>query len=605
MAEPDPRIAQLSETKRELLGLWLAGGPTVADPPVPRTAAEQTVAEIWREVLDLDEVGLDDDYFALGGDSVHAIVIVAKLELAGLRISAQDLFGLATVRAVAERAGPSTAPSPVVADPQSADRRPADHSLSPMQEGMLYHSVGGSSPGAYVVQVCCSLTGELDPEAFRAAWIAVTAATPGLRVSFDWTDRARPHQVVTDGATPDIHHLDWRDRNGPDRQAALVDLLDRDRERGFDLGRAPLFRLTLVRESDARYRCVWTHHHLVLDGWSQQLVLADVLATYEALLAGVEPHLPRRPGMPDYLTWLHGQDRAAADAFWNQQFIGLPGPTRIARPGCVRGQVIAPRRGEVVVTVPAARTTDLDGLCRGNGLTVSTALYGAWGLVLSELSGRDDVVFGATVSGRPPTLPGSTEMIGLLINTVPLRMRCAEGGTALSWLRELQDRLAGMREHGHVPLADITRSVGLHRRDTMFDTIVVVENFPTTVTEETWGALAIGDVRTVIDEGYPLVLEVVPGTELRLRARHDPARLDAAEVTGLLEAVTECLGALIADPEQPPSELRTLLAGRLRQHRERTFQARRNAAGQQLVAARRQAMGPSGRTETTDRGDGA
>ncbi|SES27105.1 nonribosomal peptide synthetase protein BlmV [Lentzea xinjiangensis] len=599
MTEPDPRIARLSETKRELLAQWLADGAAEADRPAPRTDAERTVAEIWREVLDLDEVGLDDDYFALGGDSVHAIVIVAKLEMAGLRISAQDLFGLATVRAVAERAGIG-APAAAVIGPQATD-----YPLSPMQEGMLYHSVGGSSPGAYVVQAACSLTGELDVEAFRAAWSAVVAATPALRVSFDWAHRDRPHQVVVDGVVPDVHLLDWRDRSGPDRDAAMVDHLDRDRERGFDLGQVPLFRLTLVRESDLEHRCVWTHHHLVLDGWSQQLVLADVLATYEALVAGVEPHLPRRPGMSDYLTWLGEQDRTAADEFWNRQFLGLRGATRIAGPGCVRGQVIAPRGGEVAVTLSADRSAELNALCRGNGLTVSTAVYGAWALLLSEVCGSDDVVFGVTVSGRPPTLPGATELIGLLINTVPLRVRSAVDGTALPWLRELQDRLAEMREHGYVPLSGITRAVGLHHRDTLFDTIVVVENFPATVTEETSGPLAISDVRTVVDEGYPLVLEVVPGAELLVRARHDPTRLDAAEVAGLLDALVACLVALTAEPEQPPSQLRTLLAERLQQHRERSFRARQETAGRQLVSARRQAMGSPGRAGATDTGESA
>ncbi|ACU37563.1 condensation domain-containing protein [Actinosynnema mirum] len=597
MTEPDPRVARLSDTKQELLNLWLADGPAARS--APRTGAERIVTGIWGEVLDLDEVGLDDDYFALGGDSVHAIVIVAKLEAAGLRISAQELFSLGTARAVAERAGAEQAG----VGWQGAERAVAgpvvtDHPLSPMQEGMLYHSVGGSSPGAYVVQACCSLTGDLDLDAFRAAWTAVVEATPALRASFDWADGARPHQVVAEAAVPDVQVLDWRDRD--DRDTALADHLEQDRDRGFDLGRAPLFRLTLVRESDRTHRCVWTHHHLVLDGWSQQLVLADVLATYGALVAGVELHLPRRPGTAEYLAWLNRQDRAAADEFWNRQFTGLTGATRIARPGCVRGQVVARRGGEVVVSLPEERTAELSGLCRGNGLTTSTALYGAWALLLSELCGGDDVVFGVTVSGRPPTLPGATELIGVLINTLPLRVRCATSGPALPWLRELQDRLAAMREHGHVPLSGITRSVGLHHRDTLFDTIVVVENFPVTATGNGAGPLVIGDVRTVVDEGYPLVLEVVPGGQLLLRARHDPTRLDAEEVAALLDALLACLGALIADPEQSPSRLRTLLAGHLRQHRERTFHARQDTAAKKLATARRQATSTPGRAGVAD-----
>ncbi|SFQ68557.1 condensation domain-containing protein [Amycolatopsis rubida] len=587
MAEPDPRVERLSGTKRELLSRWLAGSPAAA---APETGAERTVAAIWREVLDLGEVGRDDDYFALGGDSVHAIVIVAKLEEAGLRITAQDLFDLATVRGVAERAVLGAVPSV----PPGPSR--TEHPLGPMQEGMLYHSAGGSGPGAYVVQVCCSLTGELDPAAFRAAWAAVLAATPALRASFGWAGRAEPHQVVAATAEPDVEFLDWRDRGVPERAEALAEYLDRDRERGFDLGRAPLFRLALMRESATGWRCVWTHHHLILDGWSQQLVLADVLASYAALQTGAEPRLPRRPAMPDYLDWLRPRDAAADLAFWGRQFAGLPGPSRIAGPGCVRGQVLAPRRGEVAVTVPESATAALNSLCRGHGLTVSTVLYGVWGLLLGELCASADVVFGVTVSGRPPSLPGATELVGMLINTLPLRVRCTGEAAVLPWLRELRDRLAGMREHGHLPLSRITRAIGLNRGETLFDTIVVIENFPVAVTGGTSGALAIGDVRTLVDEGYPLVLEAVPGAEIRLRARHDPSRLTAAEVRGMLDACTGCLDALVADPAQPVSRLRARLAERHRLSREQEFLDRRDSAGQQLRTARRRGAADIGGT---------
>ncbi|WP_372404830.1 condensation domain-containing protein [Streptomyces luteireticuli] len=586
MSEPDARVARLSAAKRELLARWMAEDAPDDDGPArsdgPRTEAERTVAAVWQEVLELDRVGIDDDYFALGGDSVHAIVIVAKLELAGWRITAQDLFDLPTVRAVAQRA---TREAPASARPRTP--APDAYPLGPMQEGMLYHSAGGSGPGAYLVQVCCLLTGPLDPAAFRAAWQTVVAASPALRVFFDWHERTHPRQVVAPEAEMVVDHLDWRDRDEADRATALTAFLDRDRARGFDLGSAPLLRLTLLRESDTAHRCVWTHHHLILDGWSQQLVLADVLDCYRALTAGERPRVPDRPAMPDYLDWLRTRDHAADERFWAGQLTGVTAATRIAGPDRANGHVAAVRRGDVTLTVPRALAAGLDAFCRRNGLTVSTVLHGGWALLLAELCASTDVVFGVTVSGRPPGLPGATELVGLLINTVPLRVDCAPDGVVLPWLHELQHRLAGMREHGHVPLGRITRGLGPGRGPGLFDTIVVIENFPTAVGRNAGDGLRIEEVRTVVDEGYPLVLEIVPGEELRLLARHDPARLPASRVRAMLDALTACLAAFVADPAQPLSGPRTLLARRNEQHLEQERRADRDAAGRDVRAARR------------------
>ncbi|MCB5909707.1 condensation domain-containing protein [Streptomyces pinistramenti] len=589
MSESDARVARLSATKRELLARWLAedapGSEDGTRPTAPRTEAERTIAGIWQEVLELDRVGIDDDYFALGGDSVHAIVIVAKLELAGLRIIAQDLFDLPTVRALAGRATPD-------ARPLVRPRRPAptEYPLSPMQEGMLYHSVGGSSPGAYLVQVCCLLTGSLDLAAFRAAWRTVLAASPSLRVSFDWHDRVQARQVVAAEPELTIECLDWRDRDASDRAAALAEFLDRDRAQGFDLTGAPLLRLTLLRESDTTHRCVWTHHHLILDGWSQQLVLADVLACYRALAAGEQPQVPDRPAMSDYVEWVRTRDSATDDAFWADQLAGMTASTRIAGPGCAHGQVIAARRGEVTVTAPADLAAGLEQLCRRDGLTVSTVVYGGWALLLAEMCASKDIVFGVTVSGRPPDLPGAIELVGLLINTVPLRVDCAPDSAVLPWLHAVQRRLAGIREHSHVPLGRVTRGMGLNRGAGLFDTIVVIENFPTAVRQGAEDGLCIGEVRTVVDEGYPLVLEVVPGTELRLLARHDPARLAASDVRALLEALTACLADFVAAPDRPLSGPRALLARRIAQHAEHKRLTGKDRAGRDLLTARRRAI---------------
>ncbi|MFD0385148.1 phosphopantetheine-binding protein [Streptomyces stramineus] len=225
MSEHDERIGRLSEAQRAVLARWVTdlddlrtdgtddweaddgpGTAAVAYRP-PGTAAERALADIWQEVLETDRIGADDDYFAAGGDSIHAIVIVAKARHAGFAVSAQDLFEGRTLAAVAERAVPLAATGPAAESAVEPAVEPApataEYGLAPMQEGMLYHSLGGSTPGAYVVQVCCRLTGELDERAFHTAWQTVLTANPALCASFRWDEgTSRPRSSTRPPASP-------------------------------------------------------------------------------------------------------------------------------------------------------------------------------------------------------------------------------------------------------------------------------------------------------------------------------------------------------------------------------------------------------------------
>ncbi|MEU7137700.1 condensation domain-containing protein [Streptomyces sp. NPDC046261] len=606
MSEHDERIGRLSPAQRALLDRWVTEdlAEAEADPDAdtyagddaypaaarpahrpPGTGAERVLAAVWQEVLEADRVGLDDDYFALGGDSIHAIVIVAKARQAGLGVEAQDLFEARTLAEVAARA--TEVSGPTAADPAPAGPR-TEHRLTPMQQGMLYHSAGGSTPGAYVVQVCCRLTGELDENAFHDAWQAVVSANPALCAAFRWADRPLPVQVVDPAARIPLESADWRQRTPAERAGDFDRFLDADRERGFDLTHAPLARLALFREDEHAYRCVWTHHHLVLDGWSQQLVLRDVLECYARLRAGRAAAPPRRPPFSDYLDRLAGRE-GADEAYWRRALAGVPGPSRVAGPGCRDGQVVAVRRAEREHRLTVATGEALTAFCRRHGLTPAAVLHGGWATLLAAHCGQDDVVFGTTLAGRPADLPGVTECVGLFINTLPLRVRCGATTSTLQWLHGLQRDLTELRAHEHVPLSRVERGLGLGWGDGLFDSILVVENFPAWVADgHLAGGLRVERPTALVDEGYPLVLEATVGGSPALRARYDPHRVDGHRLQARLAAFDDYLQLVTGDPGRPLPALRAELA-RGHARRDDTARGRRREEDRtRLALARRQ-----------------
>ncbi len=609
--ELDDRIAGLSPAKRELLAQWLAdepATPAASAAYVPAgTDIERALAGIWQQELEAERVGIDDDYFELGGDSIHAIVIVSRAQEAGIAVEAPDLFECRTIRALAQRAVPAeqsdgAGPSPAAGDDSepAAGQPPGSYPLTPLQEGMLYHAVGGSTPGAYLVQLRCRLDGPLDPQAYRGAWQVVFAANPALRSVIRWTHGEHPYQLFTAGPELPFEILDHAGLGEDERAAAFDRVLEEDRARGFDLEAGPLMRLTLVREGPGQHRCVWTYQHVILDGWAQQLVLRDVLDCYQRLRAGL-PAAPRaRPPFASYLSWLARQP-GPDDEFWRGRLAGLTGPTRVAGPGCADGQVVTAARPMAELTLPAALAAGLPGFGREHGLTVSTLIHGAWALLLAAACDQDDVLFGSTVSGRPPDLPGATECVGLFANTLPLRVRCPRDVPALDWLQGIQRDLAGLQGQQHAALSQVERLAGLGHGVPLFDSIVVVENFPTWIRGGDQVAdLRIGQLAVIVEEGYPLVLEFAPGPAPVLRARYDDGRIGPDVAAGALQALAAGLQGLLGDPRAPVGAVRDGVAAAGRAHAAERRQDRAAAVGQRLAAARRRpAPGGIGSADST------
>ncbi|SFW40961.1 condensation domain-containing protein, partial [Nitrosovibrio sp. Nv17] len=361
--------------------------------------------------------------------------------------------------------------------------------LSPMQAGMLFHSLYAPDGSAYLNQIRLDIEG-LDAARFREAWQGLQARHDILRTGF-LTQRERLLQwVARDVALPFAEH-DWRARAGEeDLGAALDELARADLAQGFDLSQPPLQRLHLVRTGPARHHLIWTTHHLLLDGWSTSQLLGEVLRRYAG--EALAPHGGR---YRDYIAWLAAREGGASEAYWRAQTQRLESPTRLAQPTQPTNGDADAGHGEHERILDASRTRRLLAAARRARITPNTLVQAAWALLLRRHTGQDVVAFGATVAGRPQDLAGAEHLLGLFINTLPVIVEIDPWRRVDDWLQALQAQNLALREHEHTPLYDIQRWAGQAGQG-LFDTLLVFENYPvdSALQAATPGGLRIGGV---------------------------------------------------------------------------------------------------------------
>ncbi|MEO6461556.1 MAG: condensation domain-containing protein, partial [Candidatus Eisenbacteria bacterium] len=445
--------------------------------------------------------------------------------------------------------------------------------LTPLQEGMLFHSLLESSPGVFAVQVACVLEGTLEPAHLREAWARVVAQHPILRTSFHWEEGDKPLQLVHRQVDLPWREEDWSGLAESAWRTRLEGFLADDRRRGFDLARAPLLRLSLIRLGEKRWAFAWTHHHLLLDGWSTPIVLGDVFAVHAALVENRAPAIRSPRPYRDFIAWHlaraeEGGDEAAT--FWRARLGDFVTPTPLPLSSSTAGGAAgaAPgslEHGEHRHEVGEQTTRALTAAARGLGVTLATLLEGAWGLLLGRLTGESDVVFGTVVSGRPPELTGSQEMVGLFINTVPVRVRLDEEMPVGAWLRGLQQARAAASRHDHAGLVAVQGWSGVPRGTPLFDSLLILENFPLEAAlDRPIPGLRMHDVRSSEANNHALTLTVLPGPLLRLRLEFDPALFERRAIERLavhLERLLAGLAAGAGDAERRLGEVSLLDAG--------------------------------------------
>ncbi|PBA43709.1 hypothetical protein CKJ62_24455 [Mycobacterium avium] len=405
--------------------------------------------------------------------------------------------------------------------------------LSPVQQGLLFHTgFAQELEDLYAVQLGITVSGTLDPHRLRDAVQNAVNRHPNLVARF-FDEFGEPVQII-----PAEPEMAWRylELDGGDIDGQLEQLSADERAAVCDLAGQPAFRAALIRIADDRHRLLLTIHHIVIDGWSLPILLQEVFAGYYG------QRLPAPPSYRSYLMWLSAQDRAAAQDAWREALAGFETPTLVAPPGKIG------RRAVATYTVSADTTKALGELARSSRTTVSTVLQGAWAQLLTWLTGQHDVAFGTAVSGRPTELPGADAMVGLLINTVPVRADIAAATTVVDLLEQLQRAHAETLEHEHLALNEIHRVTG---HDQLFDTLFLYENYPIDASALLdVHELAVTEFSSREFNHYPLSVVATPGHELSLRVEYDTEVFDEAGIETLIERLRQVLAAMTTDPGQ-------------------------------------------------------
>ncbi len=423
--------------------------------------------------------------------------------------------------------------------------------LTPLQQGLLFHAstaLGSDDvDDVYAVQIDITVTGPLDPHRLRDAVHTVVNRHPNLVARF-LEQFDQPVQVIPADPVAPWRYIDLDGGAGAD--VGLDERIQRvcaaERAAVGDLAEQPPFRAALIRTAQDRHRFVLTFHHIVLDGWSLPILLQEIFASYYG------QRLPAAVPYRRFVTWLADRDLDAARAAWREVFAGFETPTLVGAPDRLRlGQ-----RGVASFRVPAETTRALGELARSCQTTVNTVLQGAWALLLTSLTGRHDVAFGVTVSGRPAEVIGADSMVGLLINTVPVRARITPATTTAQLLNQLQSAHNDTLEHQHLALRDIHRVTG---HDQLFDTLLAFENYPIDPDALlSVNGLAITEFTNREYNHYPLAVQVVPGSELGLRVEFDTDVFDAGSVETLIGRLQKLLVVMAADPGRRVSSVDVL-----------------------------------------------
>ncbi|MBE9214964.1 amino acid adenylation domain-containing protein [Plectonema cf. radiosum LEGE 06105] len=436
------------------------------------------------------------------------------------------------------------------------------YELSPMQQGMLFHSLYSPESAIYFEQRSCKLKGNLNIRSFKTAWQKVIERHTILRTAFYWEEVEKPLQVVHNQVELPMLEEHWQGLTINQQTEKLEEFLQADRQQGFDLNQPPLMRCALLQIQTDEYYFVWSHHHLLMDGWCNGILLKEVFSFYQTAISGKSLFLPPPRPYRDYIEWLQQQDIAFSEQFWRDKLKGFTAPTPLIKdsPTIISQQGIV---SEQQIKLPIKLTTELDNLAKQHRLTLNTIAQGIWAILLCRYSGENDIVFGATVSGRPPNLPGVESIVGLFINTLPVRVNLSGEEDLLPWLQQLQTQQIEQESLSYSSLIDIQQWSDVPPGVGLFESLVIFENYPVSIDAvlQSWSNdLQISQTRGFERTNYPLSLTVIPDTELSLRINYDSNRFESTTIIRMLGHLETLVQGIVTNPQQKLCELPLLTA---------------------------------------------
>ncbi|EAZ91849.1 non-ribosomal peptide synthetase [Crocosphaera chwakensis] len=433
------------------------------------------------------------------------------------------------------------------------------YALSPTQQGILFHTLYSPESSVYFEQSIIKLQGSLNPTALQYAWEQVIKRHPILRTAFYQKGLEQPVQVVFKQVNLSWSELDWRSFSITEQKDNLKQLLSKDREQGFDLTQAPLIRFTLIQLSEDTYQFVWSRHDILLDGWSGAILNQELWSFYYAYeqQSTLELKLPR--SYRNYIYWLQKQDLSQAERFWREKLQGFTAPTPLISDAIAQlneqSTEYKVKHGQLSRDV----TEKLQLLAQEHRFTLNIMIQAAWAWLLSCYSGESDVVFGTTVSGRPPELEGVESMVGLFINTLPVRVTIPHQSSVIPWLQELNRQYREQDSYFYTPLSKIMEWSEVARGQELFESLVIFENYPFDDSSQSQDTnLKIVEGSAFERTNYPLLLLIAPGQELSFMVSYMANRFSEETIERMLGHLSVILEAITANPQVSLQELSPL-----------------------------------------------
>ncbi len=512
---PDPKVADI-ENKTGFVA--------------PRDALEETMAAIWSDVLGIEHVGVEDNYFAIGGDSIKAIQIISRLYQLGLELEVRHILEAQTIGRLRQYVKQSQTSSIAkshfgLAEGEfqtllrylevKSDDIETVLPLSSMQEGILYHTIADQDSSTYFEQFTYRIRGELDLQAFEQSWNELAKRHSVLRTAIVFEQVKEPVQVVLQSRFVPFFYHDWRQESDQVKEKKIKDFQQQDRAYGFDLSHEPLMRISALHIKDNVYEIVWSHHHIIMDGWSMSILIEEFIQIYKDLLAERRPQLPCPPSYSDYIEWLWSQDKEEGLAYWEQFLRGYEALVSVPKTR-QQSQSHAYQLKEHVFYLDASVTQGLLQLAKESQVTLNTVLQTVWACLLGKINEANDVVFGVVVSGRPPQLNGVERMVGLFLQSFPLRVNWQDRTGFCDLLQQVQGSFTECQSHHVCSMAEIL-SLTPHKHD-LLDHLFVFENYP--MTEVDWSeslGFGIEDVRGFEQTNYDFGLVIHPGDEIEVK----------------------------------------------------------------------------------------
>lgn len=389
--------------------------------------------------------------------------------------------------------------------------------LSHMQEGMLFHSLMDFSSKAYIEQTSFTITGNLCVDSFQKSLNLLVSRYDIFRTIFikEVPDLTGPQQVVLSNRELTVYREDISRLADQEQQTLIDAFMTKDREKGFDLQKDPLMRLALFDRGDSQYTCVWTHHHIIMDGWCLGIILKEFFSMYDSLKNNSPVQLGSTVPYSRYIEWLGEQDQEETAAYWSEYLkeygntASIPRIKRRTADGNYKAD-------QVSFSLAPDMVEKLTEAAQNWGVTLNTLFMSIWGVLLHRYNAADDAVFGSVISGRPSAIDGIESMVGLFINTVPVRIRSAEGITFSSLVKAVQEDILSSEQHGYYPLYEIQNHSPL--KQGLIDHIFVFENYPVQLhqalsveSENDEGALKLSDISMSEQTNYDFNIVIVPG----------------------------------------------------------------------------------------------